>query len=68
MIPVQTGIEGLQVGVSRAEESLAQEVEAMVNVDGVDSVCLCRAVVVLALFLLRDQFPIDVVVDALKAV
>lgn len=68
MSPVQIDIEGLQVGVSGAEEGLAQEVEAMVDVDGVDSVRLGRAVVVLASFLLRDQLPIDVVVDALEAV
>lgn len=68
MIPVQTGIEGLQVSIGGAEEGLAQEVEAMVDVDGVDSVRLGRAVVMLAFFLLRDQLPIDVVVDALEAV
>lgn len=47
---------------------MAQQVEAMVDVDGVDSVRLGCTVVMLASFLLRDQLPIDVVVDALEAV
>lgn len=68
MRPVQVDIEGLQIGIGGAEKGLAQEVEAMVDMDRVDSVRLGRAVVMLASFLLCDQFPIDVVVDALEAV
>ena len=67
MLSVKTDIQRFEIGISRADQGLAQHIKAIVYMNWIHAVAHI-SMIVLPFFFLCSQLAVDVGVDALEAV